>query len=250
MASLRRVRRLPGAAARRHRPQPLRATATAAARVLWSVFVMSGATLGMALVPSYAQSGVTASALMVRAAPGPGLLPRGELPGALTYIVEPRQVRAFVSSVLFACVTIGVAVATASASRCDSPAAEYVPFSRWHRLLAWRPGGVLSFVLRRSLRNRRVRTDAQPGLARPLRELLPNACEARPPSAARLLHSHGLLDGLLSASVPRTFRSCSNTMSRQGVFFANGRRRRGVLGILVTGSLERPYPAAISTPSG
>src|SRR5256885_11111907 len=32
---------------------------------LWSVFVMSGATLGMGLVPSHAQWGVAASALMV-----------------------------------------------------------------------------------------------------------------------------------------------------------------------------------------
>ena len=32
---------------------------------LWSIFVMSGATLGMGLVPSYAQWGVAASALMV-----------------------------------------------------------------------------------------------------------------------------------------------------------------------------------------
>ena len=32
---------------------------------LWSVFVMSAATLGMGLVPSYAQWGVAASALMV-----------------------------------------------------------------------------------------------------------------------------------------------------------------------------------------
>ena len=55
---------------------------------LWSVFVMSGATLGMGLVPSYAQWGVAASALMVTLRLIQGFCLGGELPGALTYVVE------------------------------------------------------------------------------------------------------------------------------------------------------------------
>ena len=55
---------------------------------LWSVFVMSGATLGMGLVPSYAQWGVAASALMVLLRLVQGFCLGGELPGALTYVVE------------------------------------------------------------------------------------------------------------------------------------------------------------------
>src|SRR5262249_40347089 len=91
---------------------------------LWSVFVMSGATLGMGLVPSYGQWGVTASGLMVALPIRRGLCLRGgvrmvqgfclggELPGALTYVVEtaPRTAP-FVCGVVFACVTMGVVAA-------------------------------------------------------------------------------------------------------------------------------------------
>ena len=48
---------------------------------LWSVFVMSAATLGMGLVPSYAQWGVAASALMVVLRLLQGFCLGGELPG-------------------------------------------------------------------------------------------------------------------------------------------------------------------------
>ena len=80
---------------------------------LWSVFVMSAATLGMGLVPSYAQWGVAASALMVALRLLQGFCLGGELPGALTYVVETApRIAPFVCGVVFACVTMGVAVAT------------------------------------------------------------------------------------------------------------------------------------------
>ena len=80
---------------------------------LWSVFIMSGATLGMGLVPSYAQWGVAASALMVTLRLIQGFCLGGELPGALTYVVETApRIAPFVCGVVFACVTMGVAVAT------------------------------------------------------------------------------------------------------------------------------------------
>ena len=81
---------------------------------LWSVFVMSAATLGMGLVPSYAQIGVAASLLMVTLRLIQGFCLGGELPGALTYVVETApRIAPFVCGVVFACVTSGVAVATA-----------------------------------------------------------------------------------------------------------------------------------------
>src|SRR2546430_12931112 len=55
---------------------------------LWSVFVMSGATLGMGLVPSHAQWGVAASALMVLLRLGRGFCLGGGVAGALPYVVE------------------------------------------------------------------------------------------------------------------------------------------------------------------
>ena len=61
---------------------------------LWSVFVMSGATLGMGSF-RHAQWGVAASALMVALRLVQGFCLGGELPGALTYVVEtaPRRRR-------------------------------------------------------------------------------------------------------------------------------------------------------------
>src|SRR2546430_8950344 len=80
---------------------------------LWSVFVMSGATIGMGLVPSYAQWGIAASALMVALRLLQGFCLGGELPGALTYVVETAPgIAPFVCGVVFACVTMGVAAAT------------------------------------------------------------------------------------------------------------------------------------------
>src|SRR5829696_5567839 len=55
---------------------------------LWSLFVMSAATLGMGLVPSFATWGTAASLTMVVLRVVQGLSLGGELPGALTYVVE------------------------------------------------------------------------------------------------------------------------------------------------------------------
>jgi MHS family proline/betaine transporter-like MFS transporter len=121
---------------------------------LWSVFVMSGATLGMGLVPSYAQWGVAASALMVVLRLIQGFCLGGELPGALTYVVEtaPRMAP-LVCSVVFACVTMGVAVATGVSLTVQSlldPA--MAPLYAWRiAFVLGGLGGVLSFLLRRSL---------------------------------------------------------------------------------------------------
>jgi MFS transporter, MHS family, proline/betaine transporter len=121
---------------------------------LWSVFIMSGATLGMGLVPDYAQIGVAASLLMVTLRLLQGFCLGGELPGALTYVVETApRIAPFVCGVVFACVTLGVAVATGvslSVRTFMDPA--LVPAYGWRiAFILGGLGGVLSFVLRRSL---------------------------------------------------------------------------------------------------
>jgi MFS family permease len=121
---------------------------------LISLFVMSGATLGMGLVPSFATWGIAAAVLMVVLRLIQGFCLGGELPGALTYVVEtaPRQAP-FVCSVVFSCVTLGVAAATgvSLAVRTWLPA-ELVAAVGWRiAFLLGGLGGLVSFALRRSL---------------------------------------------------------------------------------------------------
>jgi MFS family permease len=80
---------------------------------LASIFVTSAATLGIGLVPTYESWGIAASVLVVLLRLTQGFCLGGELPGAITYVVEsaPRMAP-FVCSVVFACVTMGVALAT------------------------------------------------------------------------------------------------------------------------------------------
>src|SRR5216684_9256557 len=74
---------------------------------LVSIFVMSGATFGMGLVPSFASWGAAASVLMVTLRLLQGFCLGGELPGALTYVVETAPQRApFVCGMVFSCVTL------------------------------------------------------------------------------------------------------------------------------------------------
>jgi MFS family permease len=121
---------------------------------LASVFVMSAATLGMGLVPTFASWGIAASATMVVLRIVQGLCLGGELPGALTYVVETaRGVAPFACGVVFACVTMGVAIATAvslSVRTLLDPAIVAVYGWRIAFILGGL-GGVVSFVLRRSL---------------------------------------------------------------------------------------------------
>jgi MHS family proline/betaine transporter-like MFS transporter len=121
---------------------------------LISIFVMSGATLGMGLVPAFAQWGAASSVLMVALRLVQGFCLGGELPGALTYVVEtaPRHAP-FVCGVVFSCVTLGVAVATGVSIAVRT----WLPLdlvSSWGWRLAFilgGLGGLLSFTLRRSL---------------------------------------------------------------------------------------------------
>jgi MHS family proline/betaine transporter-like MFS transporter len=121
---------------------------------LLSLFVMSAATLGMGLVPTYASWGVWASLLMVTLRLVQGFCIGGELPGALTYVVEtaPRHAP-FVCGLVFACVTLGVAVASGVSLGVRTwLAPELVPVYGWR--IAFVLGGLaglLSFLMRRAM---------------------------------------------------------------------------------------------------
>jgi len=121
---------------------------------LVSIFVMSAATFGMGLVPSFASWGAAASMLLVTLRVLQGFCLGGELPGALTYVVETAPgIAPFVCGVVFACVTLGVAAATgiSLALRTWLPAA-MVATAAWRiAFIIGGLGGLLSFVLRRSL---------------------------------------------------------------------------------------------------
>jgi hypothetical protein len=121
---------------------------------LLSLFLMSAATFGMGLVPPFAVWGTWASVSMVALRLLQGFCLGGELPGALTYVVEtaPRR-SALVCGVVFACVTLGVAVATgvSVAVRTFLPSAQ-VPVLGWR--IAFALGGLagfLSFLMRRAM---------------------------------------------------------------------------------------------------
>lgn len=143
---------------------------------LFSLFVMSAATLGMGLVPPFAVWGVWASVTMVALRLLQGFCLGGELPGAITYVVEtaPRR-SALVCGVVFACVTLGVAVATgvSVAVRTWLPA-DQVPEIGWR--IAFAVGGLagfLSFLMRRAMEESPEFAKMKALAARhPLREVL------------------------------------------------------------------------------
>jgi len=212
---------------------------------LWSVFVMSGATLGMGLVPSYVRWGVAASATMVALRVVQGFCLGGELPGALTYVVETApRIAPFVCGVVFACVTMGVAAATgvSLALRTLLPPDD-VP------VLAWRLafvigglGGVLSFVLRRSLEESpefsRMRSLAS---RLPFRELL--GTHARPVFVGcAVLAGTACFNGLFFSHMPAYLAGVLKYDPRQAIYSQTVGVIANAMGILATGWLADRVP--------
>ena len=196
---------------------------------LWSVFIMSGATLGMGLVPSYAQWGVTASALMVTLRLIQGFCLGGELPGALTYVVETApRIAPFVCGVVFACVTMGVALATGvslSVRTFLDPA--LVPEYGWRiAFILGGLGGVLSFVLRRSLEESpefaRMKSFA---VRQPFLELLRTNLVHVLVGCA-ILAGTGCFNGLFFSHLPAYLTAVLQVRSAPGRVRANHRRDR------------------------
>jgi MHS family proline/betaine transporter-like MFS transporter len=215
---------------------------------LWSVFVMSGATLGMGLVPTHARWGVAASALMVALRLVQGFCLGGELPGALTYVVETAPKMApFVCGVVFACVTLGVAAATGvSLSLRTLLPPEYVPVLGWRlAFIIGGLGGVLSFVLRRSLEESpefaRMRRLAS---RRPLRDVLRSRLAAVVVGCA-LLAGTACFNGLFFAHLPAHLAGVLQYDPRQGVYSQTVGVIASALGIVLTGWLGERIPPRV-----
>jgi MFS family permease len=148
-------------------------------RVLIStILAMSAATLGIGLLPTYAQWGVAASVLLVVLRVVQGFCLGGELPGAISYVVETAPRRAgFSVGVVFFCVNLGVALAALlNLAVHESLSVEEI--SSWGWRIGFLVGGVLgivSFFLRLKLEESkefvRIRKTAGAS-AVPLAELL------------------------------------------------------------------------------
>lgn len=212
---------------------------------LWSVFVMSGATLGMGLVPSYASWGVSASALMVTLRLLQGFCLGGELPGALTYVVETApRIAPFVCGVVFACVTMGVAAATAvslSVRTWLDPA--LVPVYGWRiAFVIGGLGGILSFVLRRSLEEspefERMRSLAS---RQPFREAL-RTHGVHVLVGCALLAGTGCFNGLFFSHLPAYLSAVLQYDPRQAVYSQTAGVVASAIGILATGWLGDRIP--------
>jgi len=205
---------------------------------LGSIFIMSLATAGMGLVPSYQRWGAAASGLMVALRIVQGFCLGGELPGALTYVVETApRIAPFVCGVVFACVTMGVAAATGvSLSLRSWLPPETVP------VLAWRIafmldglGGLVSFVLRRALEESpefaRLR-----GLAsrQPFRDLL--GTHATPVLiGCAVLAGTACFNGLFFSHLPAYLSAVLHYDARAGVYSQTVGVVASSLAILATG---------------
>ncbi|WP_366468662.1 MFS transporter [Pandoraea sp.] len=80
---------------------------------LVSILAMSGSTIAIGLIPSYATIGILAPSLLVLFRLSQGFFLAGELPCSITYVVEEMPQRAsFVSGLVIFCLSSGVLVAT------------------------------------------------------------------------------------------------------------------------------------------
>jgi len=212
---------------------------------IWSVFVMSAATLGIGLVPSHAQIGVAASILMVILRLVQGFCLGGELPGALTYVVEAApRIAPLVAGIVFACVTMGVAVATGvslSVRTFLDPA--LVPTYGWRiAFVLGGLGGVLSFWLRRALEEspefERMKSLAS---RQPFTEML-RTHTVHVLIGSALLAGTGCFNGLFFSHLPAYLSTVLEYDPRQAVLSQTIGVLASALGILLTGWIGDRIP--------
>lgn len=111
-----------------------------------AMLTMSLATVGMGVLPTYAQWGVAASGAMVLFRLLQGFCLGGELPGAITYVVETAPQKAgFAAGFVFFCVNSGVALASAL-SLAVHEALSPEDVASWGWRLGFLFGGLFGFV--------------------------------------------------------------------------------------------------------
>lgn len=123
-----------------------------------TILAMSGATLGIGLLPTYAQVGVLAPVLLLLLRLVQGFCLGGELPGAITYVVETAPRRSgFSVGVIFFCVNSGVLVAALlNIVVHETMAVEDIQSWGWRiGFLVGGALGVVSYFLRLSLEESR-----------------------------------------------------------------------------------------------
>ncbi len=123
-----------------------------------TILTMSAATAGIGLLPTYAQWGIGASILLVVLRIVQGFCLGGELPGAISYVVETAPRRSgFSVGVVFFCVNTGVFLA-ALLNLVVHETLTVEQIGAWGWRIGFLVGGVLglvSFVLRLSLEESR-----------------------------------------------------------------------------------------------
>jgi len=171
---------------------------------VFSLLGMSGATFAMGLVPSFAQWGIAAPMLMILLRLLQGFCLGGELPGAITYVVEAAPRRAsFASGFVFFCVMFGVVLATVLSLLIQTFLPADLAAYGW-RIPFWVGGalGIVGFWVRRSLQEspefERVKARAS---SQPFMELL----RTQPQKVligVGLVACTGAFNGLLFAYMP------------------------------------------------
>ena len=119
-----------------------------------SILAMSSATVLMGLLPTYAQWGPAATALMVLLRLTQGFCVGGELPAATTYVAETAPRKAGLAcGAVFVCINTGVALASLLSLILHQTASE-TSVASWGWRVAFLLGGVMglgSFLLRLTL---------------------------------------------------------------------------------------------------
>jgi MHS family proline/betaine transporter-like MFS transporter len=220
---------------------------------LLSLFVMSAATLGMGLVPSFAVWGVWASITMVTLRLVQGFCIGGELPGALTYVVEtaPRHAP-FVCGVVFACVTLGVAVATGVSIgvRTFLPAAQVAEYGWRIAFVLGGLAGLLSFLMRRAMEESPEFARMKALAARhPFREVL-RSHRGAVVAGIGALAATGAFNGLFFAHLPAYLSRVLAYDPRQAVVAQTIGVVVHALGILAVGRLADRVPPRLLLRTG